>query len=111
VNFSVLDDERKGLFCTPPTEGFTVKGPWKAVSLPFYNDQVNDLASISPIYSADAPLKSTLLSKLPMLFEAELETNDPVDTHILMKGWGKGGKGGKGGRVFQSTDVLHIETR
>ena len=72
------------------TQGFTVKGPWKVVSLPFYNDQVDDLAFISPIYSADAPLKSPLISKLPMLFEAELKTNDPVDTHILMKGWEKG---------------------
>ena len=71
------------------SQGFSVKGPWKVVSLPFYNYQVNDLASISPIYSADAPLKSPLLSKLPILFEAELATNDPVNTHILMKGWEK----------------------
>ena len=71
-------------------KGFTFKGPWKIVSLPFYNDQVNHLASISPIYTTEPKSESPLQSKLPMLFEAELETNDPVDTHILMKDWGKG---------------------
>ena len=71
-------------------KGFTVRGPWKIISLPFYNDQVNHLASISPIYTTEPKLESPLQSKLPIFFEAELETNDPVDTHILMKGWGKG---------------------
>ena len=59
-----------------------MNGSWKIVSLPFYDDQVDHLASISPECAPE--------SKLPMLFDTELVTDDPIDTHILMKGWGKG---------------------
>ena len=61
-----------------------MKGPWKIVSLPFYNDQVDDLASIS--LTTTGPTEP----KLPMLFETELVTDEPFDTHLLMNGWGKG---------------------
>lgn len=59
-----------------------MNGSWKIVSLPFYDDQVDHLASISTDCAPE--------SKLPMLFDTELVTDDPIDTHILMKGWGKG---------------------
>ena len=52
--------------------------------MPFDNDQVGQLASISPNHTV--PIESNL----PMFFEAELVTDEPVDTHILMNGWGKG---------------------
>ena len=79
VNFSVLDDERKGILKNIIINSNKLNKEWNILSIPFYPSQIDSL----PIKTGNDTGSEHVL---PALFEAELVIEEPNDTHILMKG-------------------------